>query len=249
MKKINILFICIAVFSISFLSCKKQDLQPFNTSPAINFVKIEKVDSIAYSFATNPTNEYIQELPVTIIGDSANVDRTFNVEVVNDPKTTALPAQYEILGGVVPAGKFTGKLSIRLLNSPALDTKMVSVKLRLIDSKDFKMGNIESSQFTVHWTNQIVLPSWSFYRYYFTSVGSNSVYRIILKTTGLASLTSAQHTAIGPAGVQAMATVFGDYVKQWNKDHPKEEDKLKHDSGTQKGLEIVPLYYTHSKFD
>jgi hypothetical protein len=151
------------------------------------------------------------------------------------------------LGGVVPAGKFTGKLSIRLLNSAALDTKMVSVKLRLIDSKDFKVGNIESSQFTVHWTNQIVLPSWSFYRFYFTTVASNSVYRLILQTTGLASLTSAQHNAIGAAGVQAMATVFGDYVKQWNKDHPN--DKLKHDSGTQLGLEIVPLYYTHSKFD
>jgi hypothetical protein len=248
MKKSNILFICLMAFSVSFLSCKKEDLQPFNANPAINFAKVENTNSITYSFMTNPANDYIQEIPVTIIGDSSNVDRVFNVEVVKDTNTTATTAQYEILGGVVEAGKFTGKLKVKLIKSPELDQKTVSLKLKLVDSKDFKVGNIESSDFTVKWTNQIVLPAWNYFRLFFVSVASNSAYRLIIQTTGLITLTAAQYSReIGAAGVEALATKFGDYVKQWNKDHPN--DKLKHDTGTKAGQEIVPLYYTHSKFD
>ena len=146
------------------------------------------------------------------------------------------------------AGKFTGKLKIKLIKSPELDQKTVSLKLKIINSNDFKVGNIESSVFTVKWTNQIVLPAWNYFRLFFVSVASNSAYRLIVQTTGLKTLTAQQYSReIGAAGVEALATKFGDYVKQWNKDHPN--DKLKHDTGTRAGQEIVPLYYTHSKFD
>jgi hypothetical protein len=248
MKKINILFVGLMAFSITFLGCKKDELQPFKANSAINFAKIENLNSVTYSFMANPTNEYIQEIPVLIMGDSSAVDRTFNVEVVKDSNTTAQPAQYEIIGGLVEAGKFTGKLKIKLLNSKALDTETVSVKVKLVDSKDFKAGNIETSDFTVKWTNQIVLPSWTYFRLFFVSASSNSAYRLIIQVTGLTTLTAAQYSRdIGAAGVEALATKFGDYVKQWNKDNPT--NKLKHDTGTQAGQEIVPLYYTHSKFD
>ncbi len=248
MKKIRFCCVSILALSLFFASCKKQDLQPFKANSAINFVKVDNQNSITYSFMTNPSNEYTQDITVNIIGDTSNVDRTFEVQVVNDTNTTALPAQYKILGGVVKAGQFTGKLSLRLFNSPELENKTISLKLKLVDSKDLKAGNIESSEFIVKWTNQIVLPSWTYFRLFFSSASSNSVYRIIMQTTGLTTLTAAQYSReIGAAGVEVLATVFGDYVKQWNKDHPN--DKLKHDTGTQAGQEIVPLYYTRSKFD
>ena len=248
MKKTTILFICLIAFSATFFSCKKEELQPFKANPAINFAKVENTNSLTYSFMTNPTNDYIQEIPVTIIGDSSNVDRTFNVEVVSDSNTTATSGQYEILGGIIEAGEFTGKLKIRLIKSPELDTKTVSLKVKLVNTTDFKVGNKESSDFIVKWTNQIVIPSWTYFRLFFVSVPSNSAYRLIIQVTGLTTLTAAQYSReIGAAGVEALATKFGDYVKQWNKDHPN--DKLKHDSGTMEGQEIVPKYYTHSKFD
>lgn len=248
MKKSSILFICLVVFSVFLVSCKKEELQPFKADPAINFTKVENSNTITYSFMTNPDNEYIQEIPVTIIGDTANVDRTFNVEVVSDSNTTATSGQYEILSGIVEAGKFTGNLRIKLIKSPDLDEKTVSLKLKLVNSPDFKIGNKESSDFVVKWTNQIVIPSWTYFRIFFVSVPSNSAYRLIIQVTGLTTLTAAQYgREIGAAGVEALATKFGDYVKQWNKDHPN--DKLKHDSGTLEGQEIVPKYYTHSKFD
>ena len=248
MKSINVLFLCFVAFSVSFLGCKKDELQPFKAEAAINVAKVENTNTVTYSFMANPANEYTQELIVNIIGDTSNVDRVFNVEVVKDTNTTAQPAQYEILGGVVKAGEFAGKLSVKLRNSKQLDTTTVSLKLKLIDSQDFKAGNIESSEFIVKWTNRIVLPSWTYFRLFFVSVASNSAYRLIIQTTGLTTLTAAQYSReIGAAGVEALATKFGDYVKQWNKDNPN--NKLKHDSGTRAGEDIVPLYYTRSKYD
>ena len=248
MGKNQILYLSLMVLAIMTISCKKQDLQAFKSAPAVNFAKVENQHAITYSFMVNPSNEYIQEIPVHIIGDSASVDRAFSVTVVNDSSTTAKPDQYKIIGGVVKAGEFTGKLSIRLLKSAALDTTSISLKVKLADSEDFKAGNIESSEFIIHWTNKVVVPAWTYYRFFFTSVPSTAAYRLIVQTTGLTTLTAQQYTQqIGAAGVEALATIFGDYVKQWNKDHPN--DKLKHDDGAQAGQEIVPLYYTRSKFD
>lgn len=237
------LFLAMAVFA----ACKKSEIPTFSGLPAINFDKIANANSVTYSFMANPDDSFIQEVPVIIMGDTSNKDRTFQVEVVNDSNTTASPSLYEILDGVVEKGQIKGKLLVKLKKSVALDTTTVSLKLKMKDSEDFKAGNIETSEFIIRWTNKVVVPSWSYFRYFFTTAGSTAAYRIIVQTTGLTTLTAQQYGAIGQAGVIAYATKFGDYIKQWNKDHP--DDILVHDDGTQKGKEIVPLYYTHSKFD
>lgn len=247
MKNVKIFLSILVILPSIFLSCKKDEIQPFKSNPAVNFNQIDYLNSVKYSFLANTSGEYIQEIPVTIMGDSANVDRHFEVTIVNDSNTTAKPGQYEILGGLVKAGQFKGTLSIKLLNSTVLDSTTVSLKLKLTDSKDFNAGNIESTEFIVSWTNQVVVPSWSYFRYFFTSVASTSAYRIIVLTTGLTTFTAKQYGALGAAGTQALATKFGDYIKQWNLDHPN--DKLKNDDGTKAGEEIVPLNYTHSKYD
>jgi hypothetical protein len=118
----------------------------------------------------------------------------------------------------------------------------------LVETEDFKVGNKESAEYIIGWTNQIIVPAWTAYRFYFTSVASENAYRIVLLTTGLKDLTtSIANREIGVPGMQAYGTKFGDYVKQWNLDHPN--DHLKHDTGTLKGQDIVPLYYTRSKYN
>lgn len=215
----------------------------FKADAAVNF----NGSFVEYSFLGNPSNEYIQEIPVIIIGDTVNYDRHFKAEVVRDTSTTASDSQYEIIGGIVKAGEFTGTLSIKLRNSPELSTSSVSVKVKLIDSEDMKAGNVEANQYIVRWTNKIIIPSWTYYRVFFCSVSSTAVYRLIVQTTGLKTFPASQYVALGTAGAQALGTQFGDYVKQWNKDHPN--DHLKHDDGTRAGQDIVPVYYTRSKFD
>ncbi|TCC97801.1 DUF4843 domain-containing protein [Pedobacter hiemivivus] len=244
MKKAKyILFMAIAGILMLQASCKKDEISSFTASPAVNFT----TKALDYSFLGNPSAEYIQEIEVRIIGNTADHDRTFNAIVVNDAATTAKPTQYRIIGGVVKAGEFTGKLSVALINSAELNTSIVNLKLKLADSEDFKAGNIESSEFVVGWTNQIVLPSWTYYRIFFSVASSNKVYQIIVQLSGLKTLTAAQFRAMGQIAVEAEATKFGDYVKQWNLDHPN--DHLKHDTGTLIGQDIVPLYYTKSKYD
>lgn len=234
-----------AILSLTLMAaCKKDEVSSFSANPAINFV----TTAVEYSFMVNPNPEYIQTIEVNIIGNAADHDRKFNVVAVNDANTTATTSQFEIIGGLVKAGQFKGTLSIKLKNSAELSTKKVTLKVKLVESEDFKVGNVENSSFTIGWTNQILVPNpWSYFQYFFTTRGSTAAYRIILQTTGVTRFILADYRLVGEAGAIALGTKFGDYVKQWNKDHPN--DHLKHDDGTLIGQEIVPLYYTHSKFD
>lgn len=137
---------------------------------------------------------------------------------------------------------------MKVKNSAALNTKEVFVKLRLIDGADLKAGTKENITYLLGWTNKIVVPAtWTYYNIFFATK-STQVYRLILQTTGIASLTAAQYTAMGgePAATAA-GTKFGDYVKQWNLDHPN--DPLRHDDGTAAGQVIAPKYYTKSKYN
>lgn len=236
--------IVIVMMGIVLQSCKKKDIAGFSAAPALNFTTASTV----YSFMSNPQPEYIQEVEVKIMGDSASVDRTFSAEVVNDPATTATPSQYEIIGGVVKKGSFIGKLSVKVKNSTELNSKEVFVKLKLVDGSNFKVGNKETNTFLLGWTNKIVVPAtWTYYNIFFATK-STAVYRLILQTTGIASLTAQQYSAMGgEAALTAAGTKFGDYVKQWNLDHPN--DQLKHDDGTAAGQLIAPKYYTRSKYN
>lgn len=248
MKKMKRIYqLCIGLCFL-FIACEKDDIMRFDTQTGINFMQINKAFSVQYSFIVNPEASYIQEIPVAIAGDSSAADRIFQVEVVKDSLTTASPDQYVILEGRVEAGKFEGVLPVQLNKSEALDNETVSLKLRLVPSEDFILGNIESRTFVVRWTNQVIVPTWSvYYRTYFTSVGSTAAFRIFIETTGMTQFLASDYAALGVAGVEALATKFGDYIKQWNLDHP--EDILVHDDGAAKGEPIEPIYYTHSKYD
>jgi hypothetical protein len=236
--------ICLGLLGLVLLAgCKKDEVGSFSADSGVNFI----VAKTQYSFVQNASGQVILEGPVRIIGNVSDKDRTFKVEVVRDSITTAPDNQYQILEGVVKAGKFDGTLSVKLLNSPDLIVKTIGIKLKLIDSEDFKAGNKETSTTIIEWTDKILVPSWTRFRFFFTSVASTSAYRLIIQTTGLTSLSPAEFNAMGQAGAEALATQFGDYVKQWNKDNPN--NKLKHDDGTLAGQEIVPLRYTKSKFD
>jgi hypothetical protein len=246
MKTIQKYYCLLMIVLVGIVShgCKKQDISGFSASPAVNFTGA----TTTYSFLANPENEHLHEIEVKLMGNAADVDRTFTAEVINDSTTTATPDQYEIVGGIIKAGSFTGKLIVKVINSTELNTKEVFVKLKLVDGADLKAGNKESNTFLLGWTNKIVVPAtWTYYNIFFATK-STQVYRLILQTTGIASLTAAQYTQMGgEAAATAAGTKFGDYVKQWNLDHPN--DPLRHDDGTAAGQLIVPKYYTKSKYN
>lgn len=244
MKKL-IRFFGILIALVIFNACEKDEIMSYEGEPALNFTSVDISDPVyekEYSFLTNPETEYIYEVKVQIMGNTVDHDRSFEVEVINDSLTTASPEQYEILEGIVPAGEFTGTLYIRLKRSPELDNKSVSVHLKIVDSPDFQSGNAASDEFVLSWTNKVVIPDWRWYRYFFTRVPSTAAYRIIVQTTGLEEITSADLRTYGIPGLTALGTKFGDYVMDYNEEHP--DNPLRHDDGPNAGELIVPLYYT-----
>lgn len=231
-------------------ACEKSEIKSFEAESAVTFLPTrtgDKTYETTYSFLGNTSNEYVQNIEVQIIGDATDHDRFFNAEVVKDSITTAPEDQYEIMEGIVKAGEFTGNLSVKLYNSEALDSTSVSINLKLTDSEDFRSGIVETNDFKVSWTNKIVVPSWFYYRFFFTAKASTSAYRAIVISTGVREFNRADFFAVGVDGATALGTQFGDYVKQWNLDNP--DNPLKHDDGDLAGQDIVPRYYTKSKYD
>lgn len=247
MKKfiISALSLCLLLV----LSCTEDKIDSFEGENGVTFIPKSSGEpfELTYSFLGNATGEYIQEVDVQIIGRATSEDRFFNVKVTDTEKTTANNNQYEILKGEVKANEYEGKLYVKLLNSSALDESTVSINLELIDSEDFNAGVKETKDFTLAWTNQIVLPPWRWYGFFFVRTPSKSAYQAIVETTGLVTFERADLNLLGLDGARALGTKFGDYVKQYNLDNPG--NPLLHSDGDLEGQEIVPLYYTKSKFD
>lgn len=247
MKQIKI-YLSFLLVLVIFSGCQKEEITSFQAPGAVNFDRMANLYNVQYSFLTNPANEYLQEIPVQIIGNPVDQDRTFKVEVVRDSLTTATDDQFEIVGGTVKAGEFNGKLTIRLLKSPVLDNSMVSLKLKLVDSEDFKAGNVEAREFVVSWTNKVIVPVWNVYlRLFITPKGSTAAFRLFMQISGLTQFLAKDYVALGAAGTEALGTRYGDYIMQWNKDNP--DNIMRHDDGPAAGQPIVPVYYTRSKFD
>ncbi|MCK0131698.1 DUF4843 domain-containing protein [Flavobacteriaceae bacterium F08102] len=246
--KFNAATLVLLALVLVVTSCTKDEIMSFKGQPGVTFLPSENSTfDTKYSFLGNSSGEYIQEVDVQIVGEAADVDRYFNVKVINDEKTTASESQYEIVEGIVKANEYQGKLYIKLFNSNDLDDKTVSIHLELVPSDDFVPGAIETNEFTVSWTNQIVIPSWTYYRFFFVSTPSTLAYRLIVETTGLTEFGRNEYRDLGTDGATALATKFGDYVKQYNLEHPG--NPLVHDDGALAGEEIVPKYYTKSKYD
>lgn len=235
MKNITYIYLLITALFV-MASCQKDEIGSFTAKPAINFV----ADSTQFSFVQEPANEHVLEIPVAIIGDTTSNDRYFEVEVLQDSLTTADENLYEIMEGKIPAGKFAGNLSVKLKKSPALDTRAVALHLSIAPSVDFVAGNTESNKIKVIWSNAIIVPDWTWFKFFFTRYPSTAAYRIFIETTGRTSFTFSDYRGLGPTGAQALGTAFGDYIRKYNSEHP--DNHLVHDDGPNEGEEIIPIY-------
>src|SRR5699024_7395858 len=158
MKSMKYILPLTLVGVLIFAGCQKQQITAFEEEySAINFA----ADSVSYSFLGNTTGEFIQEIPVKIMGDSASYDRVFSAEILNDDITTAQESDYNIIGGTVKAGEFEGVLKVKLYNSERLKDTLVALHLRIAESKDFTTGNVETSTMKLVWTDRVIIPTWN----------------------------------------------------------------------------------------
>lgn len=234
--KTYIKILIILGLAVFIASCEKEDPAAFTADATINFSK----DSLNYSFLGNNTGEYLAKIPVHITGQSIGYDRNFSFEIVQGSNTNASSDLYEVLGGVIPANEFKGTLQIKVLNTEELENQVAALQLRLIDSEDFNAKNNASREYLLKWTNKIVVPDWRWFRFFFTRYSSTRAYKIYVEVTGMTDFTLDDYRALGPTGAQALGKAYGDYIREYNSEHP--DAPLTHDDGDHAGEEIIPVY-------
>jgi len=205
-------------------SCSKNEHDAgFGAKARIFFASYLSSDSLVHSFANYPAVEYKElSLPLRIMGEIENYDRT--VQVTVDPaSTTAVDGEYEIGQQItVPAGSVTGRLPLTIKVSPRLETQQVELTLRLQPSSDFeaepeKPGKLnELVKFRVIWSNILVKPSdwpttlWGGY--------SKVKHRLVIDLSGVSQYSGTLWTTTGQA-YQIMG-VCNEWLLAYNTAHP-----------------------------
>lgn len=113
----------------------------------------------SYSFIKNPMAEWEEfQLPVNVIGMLSDKDRKISVEVLEEG-TTAPEGSYEILESVVPAGEREAFIRIKIANTAELQTTSYQLKVKLLETSDFKLGPKEFLTAVLRWNNNLPAPT------------------------------------------------------------------------------------------
>lgn len=125
-------------------ACKKSDLTSYTQPDMIyvykDFYNTNK-DSATYSFAIKPNGLITDtvKVPLRIMGNARDKDRTVNIRIVPDT-TTATGQHYVILQTIVKAGAFTTYIPVLVKRTADLKTKEVRILLEIAPSDDFLPG-------------------------------------------------------------------------------------------------------------
>lgn len=136
MKKISLI-----IFTLSILAaCKKAEEMHFNHISNIHYNLInEAKDSVIYTFAYTPTlKQDTVWLPIQLSGITEDRDRIYYAYVDTDSSTAKEGVHYEPLKSsyILPAGKGTTSLPVIVYNVSDLESKAVSLIIKLKGSPD-----------------------------------------------------------------------------------------------------------------
>lgn len=226
-------------------SCDEAELQGYEGGSAVNFTVGTKSHSF-YGMTESDHAKDTVKISLMINGHTSDRDRTVAVKVIDGANTTASTADYNILGGIVPAGEIEGTLYVELFNRDASiigDGKTsASLQLEIADSQDFNVGLLENRRVTLTWSRALVKPdNWdSLLRYYFTRYYSTAAYKLIIMLYGSPNINFAKSDSANGWSAEGLAWArkFSNYIKTWNAEHP--DDPLLHDDGEAAGQPITP---------
>lgn len=235
MKK-NIIYLGILAMVVSCLwGCEQEKTLQYINNPAINFGS----GSGIFSFIATPDlADTVLTVDLNIMGFAAEVDRQVNVVVLKD-STTAV--DYEVLTPtIIEKGKYTGKVKIKVMNTPLLKEKEVRLWLVLKESDDFIVGTSGMDYAILKWSNRLIQPAnWRWLRYYFGTY-STRFYEFIIEVTGRTEFPynhpDASLTPMGVDEVKAWAGMVKEALDEYNATH---DEVMKHDDGDAKGQPIV----------
>ena len=236
------LFITALVALFAFTSCNKDELLLFDAGDRVNFMVHEQALSfLGKTTAELPADTLITD--ITIVGHTAPFDRTVAGVAYEDPAgtpddkklTTATKEDYQILGGIIPAGSTFGTFKVLCINRESLGTQTMKLRVLFAENEYFKPGTKENLYIDLSWSRNLMKPkTWSAFQTYVCATYSTAMYKIFIEVTGLSEL---EFSNVAEAAV--IGKKFGDYVRAYNIAHPGAP--LCHDDGDEAGSPIIPL--------
>lgn len=145
----------IALAALTLASCKETWLM-YDLGQKDKLYFMEKNQIHTYSFTFMDTDEIDISTNVNVMGDISENDRTFKVEQVpveqgdsllGYPLVTGVEGEdYELGNLVIPAGKTSGTLDIKLKRTAKmLDSCYVRIALRLCQDDEFDVATVDST--------------------------------------------------------------------------------------------------------
>lgn len=243
MKKIKTSAIPAIFIVLCLLSCEKEGISRYNPERAgIEFDGKE----FTYSFKKTGKTVDTLEIPFNIEGPVFEADRTANIIVIPD-STTATAEHYQLLGAIVPAHSFEGKLQIRIENKSGDNFSDVDIYLQTADNDNFVAGVEEYKNYRITITNRLVRPyQWdlnSWKEKYFLGSYSTAYYEFIIEVTGETefpypwAVPGYNNDQVWSGGEKD--AFLAKLKEELRKRNQRTGKPLLHDDGPCKGLEVV----------
>lgn len=219
MKKYILLFITAVLIG----SCQKNDYLSYDKElAAMRFVYPSTGnDSTVYSFALHPgETEGEVEIGLKLMGLAVSTDREYGVEVVEEESTAKENTHFIIESKVLPSDALTCNMKIKVMKTDDLDTKDLTIKLRLCGNENFSAAPIDAATYRIVLTNQLAEPTgWPFGDY------SRVKHEFVIKVTGIAT----DYDQWDTSELLMWTNKLNEALYEYNKEHPT--DPLKDEDG------------------
>ena len=160
MKRLTIIFSAVMALYMGVASCTENEHVVYLEKARAYFSSLTDEDSISYSFASGAKQEDVIEIPITIIGEKTEKDRTVAL-AVNQASTAKEGVHYSDLTTtvVMKAGEVKANATVKVYDKQ-LEAGDVSLVLDIVPNADFDNGYTNRQRAKVIITNQLVMPSY-----------------------------------------------------------------------------------------
>ena len=137
---------------VSFSACE-EDIMEFSSGDNSVYFE-ERLDTIQKSFITTSEDFINYDLGILALGTIGKKDRTFAISVNEGEGHDSVAVEgtdFEILTKefVIPAGEIKSSISIKIIKNEYLKTSRRYLYLKIKETDDFEVGDINNSSLTV----------------------------------------------------------------------------------------------------
>lgn len=230
--QITVLALCLGLA----FSCQEIDIAPYSIDDsAVCF----SATSSQFSMKGVSEDWITVQIPVTLIGPSADFDRDISIRIADAEGDTAVEGRdFEILSHSVPAGALGGYVEMKIKN---LDEGVSRLRttLEIVANENFQLGYPAYVSSHIEWSEEYVRPEvgvWRYWYLYFCHGYSRRLHQLIVDTFGEEIETytgAASYAKANPSLVMKMPTwwyeasrILYKTVRDYDSAHP--EEPLRH---------------------